>query len=405
MTLTAAKAGDRIKKAHADFGPSYAHIALYCPAAVTKTRSMTGGAGSIHARRGTAMHQAAYAVMMGQPMPKSMIVDGDQIELDDEMIDQINTYITFCELIKAESDLFWLEEPVSLDWYYEPLESPEPVYGTFDFGAYNVAQKLATMADFKSGMMPVSPVDNPQLMLYAVMMIGKLGGHEMPSHFRLVIVQPKDPYNKIKHHTITLKELLTWTREVLEPALRRVGEGDMSEVAGPWCQWCRRAGECRSLHDHALAITKEAFNDEPIPVTELSPVDLGDFLDKADIIESYLKTVRGEVMRRLEAGEDIPGWKAVAKRAQRKWIDEDAALGALLGEGLHRPALMTEPTLKSPAQVDKLLTQFGLDKKLTDPLVMRESSGLTIVRASDSRQKVMRLSASEMFPNNVTMDD
>jgi hypothetical protein len=93
----------------------------------------------------------------------------------------------------------------------------------------------------------------------------------------------------------------------------------------------------------------------------------------------------------LEDGGEVPGWKLVQKRASRKWSDEEAVEKKLKALKISLMDAKERPTLKSPAQIEKLCKAEGKDfTKLAD-LVVSESSGTTLAPASDKRPAVVSL--------------
>jgi hypothetical protein len=83
----------------------------------------------------------------------------------------------------------------------------------------------------------------------------------------------------------------------------------------------------------------------------------------------------------------VPGYKLVAKRGTRQWIDEDEAV-AILGVAGIDP--YKEREVISPAQAEKLLKK----SKLTLPpeLTVSLSSGTTLASEDDPRPAVLQLS-------------
>jgi hypothetical protein len=382
-----------VKKMHAHFSPSSAEMAVNCSASKTKTRGMPDTS-SQAAIEGTAVHHLSEIRKRGMKMPKYLIVEGQHILITDEMIEASDTYLAFLDLLHKDSDIFEIEQAIDLDWFFAPEPPPEPVYGTSDCIAYNAMTKTLTVADFKYGVKWVDVNGNPQLMIYALGAIGLLGGHEMPEVIRLVIIQPRAGGQVVRHHTMRLKELLDWAQDILVPALKRIAANDQTENAGAWCRYCKRAGECAALRTTAIEAAQYEFNDTPIEADTLSNDKLGEILTKAEMIEAWVKTVRATVSRRIDNGQDVPGWKLVQKRAIRKWSDPaQAELSlAVMGDEIY-----TTPELKSPAQIEKILKKHGLDAETLDDLVTRESSGTTLVREADAREKVTRISASALF--------
>lgn len=123
----------------------------------------------------------------------------------------------------------------------------------------------------------------------------------------------------------------------------------------------------------------------------LSDQQLAEILDNADVIETWLKAVRGLAYQRVEQGHDVPGWKLVPKRAIRKWKDERIVKQRLASEGLD--GFMTEG-LVTPAQAEKLAKKQGIQLDLFD-LIDAESSGMNLARETNSRDAATRTAVAE----------
>jgi len=113
----------------------------------------------------------------------------------------------------------------------------------------------------------------------------------------------------------------------------------------------------------------------------LTAQQISELLDKADVIETWLKAVRAYAQELIEAGDHVPGWKLVPKRGTRKWKDERMVKQRLASEGLL--GFMSEDLL-SPAQVDKLAKKQGLQLDLFD-LITSESTGVNLTRETDKQ--------------------
>jgi hypothetical protein len=224
-----------------------------------------------------------------------------------------------------------------------------------------------------------------------------------PKKIRMVIVQPRAPGNPVRAYTISTSELLQWADKVLKPAIARIGNGDTSENSGEWCRWCVRAGSCDALHKRALIAAKASFSDEgsmKLPVVSSLPSsDLSEILDQAELISAWVSKVRAEAVSRIEGGETVSGYKLVAKRGLRKWVNEDAAIEEFLDTGLDAESIFAPREIKSPAQMEKTLKREGFDPKILETLVSRDSSGVTLVREADEREEVdvSRIPASSVF--------
>jgi hypothetical protein len=113
----------------------------------------------------------------------------------------------------------------------------------------------------------------------------------------------------------------------------------------------------------------------------LSANELAELLDKADVIETWLKAVRAYAQELIEAGDIVPGWKLVPKRGTRKWKDERIVKQRLASEGLS--GFVSEELL-SPTQVEKLAKKQGVQLDLFD-LITSESSGVNLTRETDKQ--------------------
>ena len=380
---------------HVAAGPSAASRWLVCPASITLTRDIERPS-TVYAREGTAAHAVAELLIDDKEIPTFMEIDGEEVLINEEMIEHAQSYANFAQMLKDTSDVFGVEKRVSLDWYYAPERMPEPVSGTLDLMGYSVADRELTIADFKYGRMDVEP-DSPQLKLYALGMLGELS--DMPLKIRLVIIQPRSLAEPVKTHVMLLSELTRWAKDTLEPALKRIGAGDTSENPGEHCKFCVRSAECSALHQKALAVAQMTFKPEPPAPATLTPQQIASILDQAELISAWISKVRLHAEELLKNGEQLDGWKLVAKRGIRKWADEGAAEQAF---GELDGAFKTE--LISPTQMEKLLKKNGIDVRALEPLVTKESSGTTLVKADDKRPSVDASPSSVFKPVLVGFD-
>lgn len=381
------------ERQHAEAGPSSSKTWIQCPASVTLSRGVRRK-GSFYANEGTAAHAVAEFLIRDEPVPPTIKVDDDVIPVTDEMLDHVSGYVNFAQMLQSFADFFAVEQRVTLEPYY-PEGMPEPVFGTADMIAYNASTRRLTVADFKYGKgVRVDARDNSQARIYALgamALLNQLTDYPDPVEIETLIFQPRlsaDPSIEI----ISNAELMTWFVQKLKPAIERIGAGDTTENPGE-CTFCPRLGSCRAVHRTAQETARLTFGKVSPPETrDLTNEELGDILTKAEMIEAWVGAVRAEASARIDRGQKVPGWKLVAKRASRKWVDEDAAFEALRKHGLPVDRIDAEPKIKSPAQIEKELKAFGDTKEGIDmilkPLVVKESSGTTLVEDSDERPGV-----------------
>lgn len=374
-------------KGHADAGPSAAERWLACPASVTLTRGIER-ASTHYAREGTAAHSVAEMILKGQRVPDTVTVEGESIAVTEDMLEHVSVYTRLIDMLRDTADFGFVEKRLSLDWWFAPDVVTEPVFGTADYVGYDSQQKQLTVVDLKYGQgHAVEIINNPQLMIYALMALG-LFESDFPVKIQMVIVQPrtKDP---IRTHTILLSELTRWADKELRPALARIGAGDTSESPGDWCRWCARAGTCSALTQTAIESAKDIFKSDKskTPSPEyLSDSELSEILGKAELISAWVTSVRTEVETRIKNGHPVPGYKLVQKRAVRKWKDAALTEQVLLDTGFRRTDFMSAPEMLSVAQVEKMLKKSGYKYEMLESLITKESSGLTLARSDDARE-------------------
>lgn len=126
----------------------------------------------------------------------------------------------------------------------------------------------------------------------------------------------------------------------------------------------------------------------PHGIVQMTDDELAALLDKLEVIEPLIAAVRDLAHDRLEKGRQIPGWKLVAKRATRKWKDEQAAWQTIVAK---RPdaSRFQVTTVMSPAQAEKA---GGKDfyRDVLAPLVEAVSSGTTLAPTDDPRAEIDR---------------
>lgn len=113
----------------------------------------------------------------------------------------------------------------------------------------------------------------------------------------------------------------------------------------------------------------------------LTAQQISELLDKADVIETWLKAVRAYAQELIEAGDHVPGWKLVPKRGTRKWKDERIVKQRLASEGLQD---FIAEELVSPAQAERLAKKQGIQLDLFD-LITSESTGVNLTRETDKQ--------------------
>lgn len=151
-------------------------------------------------------------------------------------------------------------------------------------------------------------------------------------------------------------------------------------AAGKWCKWCAAKPVCPVM-------TGEVDRVKAAQISALPAEQIGEYLKTADALEGWITDLRALAFSMLESGAQVPGYKLVAKRATRSWVNEDAAKALLLA---HLPeSELVETKMCSPAVVEKKLKKLKL--ALPEGSTVAISSGNTLADVDDPRPQVLQL--------------
>ena len=348
---------------------------MTCPGSVVLSEGMPNKS-SAFADEGTAAHALAESLLLGA-----------NASGDTDMLDNVRFYT---EHVESLGGVRHVEQRVHVN---------EHVYGTADAVVWQPEHKALHICDLKYGAgVPVEVRGNLQLKIYALATLLTFG--YPASTVTATIVQPRCPHSDgpVRSVTYDVVDLLDFHADLMD-GIKRVEEARCSggrvefqtylKPSEKGCRWCLAAPKCPALKDKAQTLAKQVF----APGLPYDPKALAETLDFLPILEGWVKNTREFAYGEAESGREIPQWKLVEKRATRKWRDEGVAAKDVRLLGLE---LYDVPSLKSPAQVEKLLPKE--QRALLDELCVKESSGHTLVHESDKRPAV-KLDAASAFSN------
>jgi hypothetical protein len=317
-----------------------------------------------YADEGTLLHEA-IAILIENPRAPVVGMKYAGIELTRELHDD-KLVPALAEFTRRYGHLQEIELEVE-------VALPIPgAFGTADVVGF--ADDFVLVLDWKFGDgVLVSAVENDQLQFYAA---GVLTEHLPDADddlvFELAIIQPARGLENIcSSWRTTAGALRTWL-VTYEAALRAGDREEPHFELGSWCRFCPAKVVCPKM----LGVVEVARGP--------APTELGGWLDKCDALEQWIAAVRTLAREELERGGTVAGWKLVAKRGSRSWRDENEVWKWLRRNGLTRRA--TVPTLRSPAQVEKVLGKTVYARMAE--LVQSVSSGTTLAKADDPRPGV-----------------
>ena len=354
-------------------GGSTAKRVINCPGSVALVAKMPPKPSSADADRGTLLHNAMAAILDSDTVtPESMLWTTYKGEtLTGELLsEKILPALAALDAIDPEGVMEYAVETVVGFGAYLP-----GVFGSADL--LGRLGNRAVVLDWKFGDgVAVSAEENEQGLFYAAAAMRTpetawvFDGAE---EIEIVIVQPP----MVKRWVTTPKRVKEFER-ALKRAVKASTMPDAAIVVGDHCRWCAAKPLCPKMTgavDRAVKVQLEM----------LPAATVGAYLANADLLEDWIKDLRALAMTMMENGAKVPGYKLVAKRSVRKWLDESKAADALVALGVDP----MKQELVSPAQAEKLLKP--LKQALPDDLVASVSSGTTFAPESDPRPEVLQI--------------
>jgi hypothetical protein len=355
-------------------GGSTAKRVINCPGSVALCQKVPPKPSSKYADEGTLLHNVMAEVLGQNKEIKQLLgTEFNGIALTaDLVVDKVQPAIEALNEIDPTADLeFSVEEVVS---FGEVLPG---VFGSCDL--IGRIGDRAVILDWKFGDgVAVEAEENPQLMFYAAAAIRtpKLAWvFDGAKDVECIIVQPPN----VKRWVTSFDRIRQFERELIY-AVKQSEKPDAPLHAGDHCRWCAAKPVCPVM----TGAVDRALQQQ---VKELDATQLGQMLERANVLESWISDLRGLALQVLESGNPVPGYKLVQKRATRQWRDEETAKAALCA--LLPITEVTETSLISPAQAEKKLKKLKLG--LPEGQVVSVSSGTTLAPESDPRPAVLQI--------------
>jgi len=354
-------------------GGSTAKRVINCPGSVALVAKMPPKDSSTYADRGTLLHNAMATILDSDTVtPESMLWTTYKGEtLTGELLNE--------KILPALAALDAIDPEGVMEYAVETVVG----FGAYLPGVFGSADLLgrlgsrAVVLDWKFGDgVAVSAEENEQGLFYAAAAMRTpetAWVFEGAEEVEIVIVQPP----AVKRWVTTVKRVKEFER-ALKRAVKASQMPDAAIVVGDHCRWCNAKPLCPKMTgavDRAVKVQLENLPAETI----------GAYLGNADLLEDWIKDLRALAMTMMEGGAKVPGYKLVAKRSVRKWLDESKATQALTALGIDPVKL----ELVSPAQAEKLLKPSK--QALPDDLVASVSSGTTFAPESDPRPEVLQI--------------
>lgn len=416
------------QRAHAKLAPSAAHRWMECPGSVRLSEGMPNES-SVFAAEGTAAHElAAHCLETGDDpstyldmwvdiqakdgASKFVNLDAEPtgesamrfFRVDEEMADAVAMYTEHVRSLAPSWPYAGNDDYlVSVEQRLDMTHLHPAIFGTGDATVFDHAECHLHVCDFKYGKgVAVDADNNPQLLLYAAGAARRYHNQRI-AKLTLHIIQPRAPHalGPIRTYDLDLLDLFEF-EETLAKAAAETDKSDAKLNPGEWCRFCPAQPICPAARTAHLAAAAEEFGDigEPVKLAApeaMPPERLAGVLREADMIGNWVKSVQEFAHMQACNGNMPLGFKMVAKRAIRKWANEAAAKAHLYDMGATNDDILTEPKLKSPAQLEKLFPgkNAAARQAAMADLVVKQSSGTNLVPVEDPRPAVKADAASE----------
>lgn len=336
---------------------------------------------SVFADEGSAAHELGDICLTQNHSPQDWVgkdlVEWNAWTVTQEMADAVQVYVDFVRALGGEQSY---EQRVDFsEWVPEG-------FGTSDAIVYVAETKTLRVVDLKYGKgVKVYAEENTQGILYA---LGAYDEYQLSHEIGQVvitIVQPR--LDHIDEWVISVDELLAWG-ERLKQAADLAMLPDAPRTPGEkQCQWCKAKASCPAL----LKLTEETLsadfdNLDLITTDKLSDQQMAQALQHKKLIVSWFDAIESVVIDRLASGGEFPGYKMVAGRSSRDWIDEKAAEVLMTVEiGIDDSALFTQKFV-TPAQAEKLVGKKHA--KTLDAVIAKFEGKPTLAPESDKRPAI-----------------
>lgn len=371
---------------HYRYGGSTAGRTIQCPAWIPLAQKMPiseDGNGNDFADLGTLKHNAMEALGTSDIEFEDLIgmTYNDQVLTEEMLVEDIKPAQFAYEEFADEHDL-------QLELYEQQVKIDEEIGGTADLIAVN--SDTVFIMDWKFGYNLVSPVENPQGLFYALCALedprtAKL--FEGRDKIVIGIMQPEYLNQGYDSMIQTWETDMAHLNAFADSYFDALENQDAEKpCAGDHCKYCPAMVICPVKTGQARAATMLDPKSEDVKV-------LAQALELADTVIEWANAVKKFAHEQAELGTKIDGYKLVAKRATRKWTDEEEVLDIVRKAKKLKLEEATTIKLLSPAQLEKVMKKKDLDFDKYASYIESVSTGTTLTTADDKRPEVFNSTA------------
>lgn len=331
---------------HSVFGPSSLKRIMLCPGSVTASLHAPIPEESEYAAEGTLLHSYCEDAMTKRPDNPILYVNEQDWTSERKVlvIDALNYVLDIMDKHAGEVTVGLEAKGTLTEWGL-----PE-IYGTMD--VVIKSDSRIDVIDYKFGFgIQVFAENNPQCAAYLASQVPFDNGSRPLQKLYTHINQPT--LNHYDDWEVPWEDLCSLILVDIHEALKEAKSVNPRYTPSmEACRWCNAKMFCDhrkvSVKEKAQMVAKAARNP-----ANIRKEDWKKFLDAADDLQQAIKDVRLYAHSEIKSGRGFPGYKLVAGRSQRKFLD-DAKGKALILENLN----------ESEAYVKKLISLAQAEKKV-----------------------------------------
>ena len=368
---------------HAILSASGSHRWLACTpsARLEQEFSDTDSTASLEgtAAHSLAEHKLKKKLKMQSTRPNT-IYDNDEMEMyTDDYSDYVVEQYTKAKRYDENAKVL-IEQRLDFSCYV-----PEG-FGTGD--AVIVSKGKLHIIDLKYGLgVLVNAEKNPQMMLYALGALRKYEKEYEIKKVKLTIFQPRR--ENVTTWETTTAALKKWANKILRPKAEMAYRGTGKYEPGAHCQFCKAAIKCRARAEEKLKLAKEEFKKPPL----ITDNEIESVLAKIPDIKKWCDDIMEYALEKALNGKKWEGFKIVAGRGTRKYLNEEAVVAALNKAGYYD---IYKKSLLPITEMEKLMSKKTFSEVL-GKLVGKTEGKPTLVSLDDKRPELNTIQAKNEF--------
>lgn len=304
---------------------------------------------------------------------------------DTSMMDYCEDYAVFVIEKYYEAQKETPDTEILLETQVDLTAYIEEGFGTVDIRI--ISDGILRMIDLKYGKgVPVSAVENKQLMVYALGCLRECDFLYDIHTVQLIIYQPR--LDSISVWPISVGQLRAWAQEELIPKAKLAFAGEGEFVPGKHCQFCRAKATCRANAEYNQEIAEHNFKNPNL----LTDKEVADILERSDMLKNWVGAVEDYAFTEAMAGKKWPGFKLVEGRSNRAYTDIPAVVTTLKDKQYKESEIYQERKIKGIGELEKELGKDDFNR-IVGPFLVKPPGKPTLVKDSDKRPEINSFAA------------